>query len=187
VGLANLGSESETCVGSRLLLVVFPSPSRRIFIGSHSLPPLWFAVSVLQCLRLITQVGQAYATNGVLLDLGTDSQPHRPKNAVEHKPRASLTYTCQAGEHPRSDRFLLVKHGDFHRTTLHRLGRCNTSVKPVLAKKPQNTEQAYRAPNRLKLETAATRDNSEHTQTFTRAKPNRGLHRSDRCDLSSSG
>jgi hypothetical protein len=23
------------------------SPSRRIFIGSHSLPPLWFAVSVL--------------------------------------------------------------------------------------------------------------------------------------------
>jgi hypothetical protein len=25
-----------------------PSPSRRIFIGSHSLPPLWFAVSVLQ-------------------------------------------------------------------------------------------------------------------------------------------
>jgi hypothetical protein len=24
------------------------SPSRRIFIGSHSLPPLWFAVSVLQ-------------------------------------------------------------------------------------------------------------------------------------------
>jgi hypothetical protein len=24
------------------------SPSRRIFIGSHSLPPLWFAISVLQ-------------------------------------------------------------------------------------------------------------------------------------------
>jgi hypothetical protein len=24
------------------------SPSRRIFIGSHSLPPLWFVVSVLQ-------------------------------------------------------------------------------------------------------------------------------------------
>jgi hypothetical protein len=29
-------------------LLKFPSPSRRIFIGSHSLPPLWFAVSVLQ-------------------------------------------------------------------------------------------------------------------------------------------
>jgi hypothetical protein len=30
------------------ILLEFPPPSRRIFIGSHSLPPLWFAVSVLQ-------------------------------------------------------------------------------------------------------------------------------------------
>jgi hypothetical protein len=30
------------------ILLEFLSPSRRIFIGSHSLPPLWFAVSVLQ-------------------------------------------------------------------------------------------------------------------------------------------
>jgi hypothetical protein len=30
------------------ILLEFPSPSRRIFIGSHSLPPLWFALSVLQ-------------------------------------------------------------------------------------------------------------------------------------------
>jgi hypothetical protein len=30
------------------VLLEFSSPSRRIFIGSHSLPPLWFAVSVLQ-------------------------------------------------------------------------------------------------------------------------------------------
>jgi hypothetical protein len=30
------------------IMMEFPSPSRRIFIGSHSLPPLWFAVSVLQ-------------------------------------------------------------------------------------------------------------------------------------------
>jgi hypothetical protein len=29
------------------ILLEFPFPSRRIFIGSHSLPPLWFAVSVL--------------------------------------------------------------------------------------------------------------------------------------------
>jgi hypothetical protein len=28
------------------VLLEFPSPSRRIFIGSHSLPPLWFAVSM---------------------------------------------------------------------------------------------------------------------------------------------
>jgi hypothetical protein len=42
--------------GRRVLEAVFilsepPSPSRRIFIGSHSLPPLWFAVSVLQTLH----------------------------------------------------------------------------------------------------------------------------------------
>jgi hypothetical protein len=30
------------------ILLEFPSPLRRIFIGSHSLPPLWYAVSVLQ-------------------------------------------------------------------------------------------------------------------------------------------
>jgi hypothetical protein len=30
------------------ILLESPSPSRRIFIGSLSLPPLWFAVSVLQ-------------------------------------------------------------------------------------------------------------------------------------------
>jgi hypothetical protein len=29
------------------ILLEFPSPSRRIFIGSHSAPPLWFSVSVL--------------------------------------------------------------------------------------------------------------------------------------------
>jgi hypothetical protein len=30
------------------VLLESPSHSRRIFIGSYSLPPLWFAVSVLQ-------------------------------------------------------------------------------------------------------------------------------------------
>jgi hypothetical protein len=31
------------------VLFEYPSPLRRIFIGSHSLPPLWFAASVLHC------------------------------------------------------------------------------------------------------------------------------------------
>jgi hypothetical protein len=75
-------------------------------------------------LRLTTQVGQAHVAIGVLLDLGTNSQPHKPENAAEHKTRASLTYTGQAGEHHRSDRSLLVKLGDFHRTAL-------TPVRPV--------------------------------------------------------
>jgi hypothetical protein len=73
-------------------------------------------------LRLTTQVGQAHAAIGVLLDLGTNSQPHRPENTKEHNTRAFLTYTSQVGKHHRSDRSVLVKFGDFHRTTLHRSG-----------------------------------------------------------------
>jgi hypothetical protein len=98
-----------------------------------------------------------------------------------------LTNTDQTGEHHRSDRSLLVKLGDFHRKAPHRSDRCNTLVRPVSARKPQNTKQANRAPNRPKLEIAATQDNNEHTQTFTRAKTQQGLHRSDRCDLGFSG
>jgi hypothetical protein len=74
-------------------------------------------------LRLTTQVGKAHTATEVLLDLGTNSQPHRPENAVEHNTRASLTYTGQAGEHHRLDRSLLLKPGDFHRTAPHRSGR----------------------------------------------------------------
>jgi hypothetical protein len=131
-------------------------------------------------LQLTTQVGQAHATTGVLLDLGTNSQPQRPENAAKHKTRASLTYTGQACEHHRSDQSLLVKPGDFHRTALHRSDRWDTPVRPVQVRKPQNTKQTYRDPNKPKLETAATRENNELIQTFTRAKTQQGLHRSDR-------
>jgi hypothetical protein len=55
-------------------------------------------------LQLTTQVGQDYAATGVLLVLGINNQLHGPENAVEHKPRASLTDTGMAGEHHRSDR-----------------------------------------------------------------------------------
>jgi hypothetical protein len=131
-------------------------------------------------LRLTTQVGQVHAATEVLLNLGTNSQPHRAENAAEHQNSSPLTNTGQTGEHHQSDRSLLVKLGDFHRMTSHRSGRCNTRVRPVSARKPQNTKQANRAPNRPKLETTATQDNSEHTQTFTRAKTQQGLHQSDR-------
>jgi hypothetical protein len=47
-------------------------------------------------LRLTTQVGQAHAATRVLLDLGTNSRPHRSENTGEHKTQASLTYTGQA-------------------------------------------------------------------------------------------
>jgi hypothetical protein len=52
----------------RVLEVVFvlldsPSPSRRIFIGSHSLPPLWFAVSVLQSYSLNTTYSRSFVSS----------------------------------------------------------------------------------------------------------------------------
>jgi hypothetical protein len=90
-------------------------------------------------LRLTTQVGQAHAATGVQLDLGTNSQPHRPENAVKHKTRASLTYTGQAGEHHRSDRSLLVKSGDFHITALHRSGWCTGQTDPSQKAQKQQT------------------------------------------------
>jgi hypothetical protein len=41
------------------VLLEFPSPSRRIFIGSNSLPPLWFAVSVLQDVKRVREIVDA--------------------------------------------------------------------------------------------------------------------------------
>jgi hypothetical protein len=98
-------------------------------------------------LRLTTQVVQVHAATEVLLNLGTNSQPHRPENVAEHQNLSPLTNTGQTGEHHRSDRSLLVKPGDFHRMAPNRSGWCNTPVKPVSAGKPQNTKQAYRAQN----------------------------------------
>jgi hypothetical protein len=130
-------------------------------------------------LQLTTQIGQVHMATGVLLNPGTNFQPHRPENAAEHQTSSPLSNTGQTGEHHRSDRSLLVKLGDFHAVASHRSGWCNTPVRPVTARKPQNTKQAYRPPNRPKLETAPTQDNSKLTQTFTRAKTHQGLYQSD--------
>jgi hypothetical protein len=43
-----LGSESDTCVGSRVRLVGVSISFEKNFYRSHSLPPLWFVVLVLQ-------------------------------------------------------------------------------------------------------------------------------------------
>jgi hypothetical protein len=49
VGLTNLGSESEKCVGSRVHLVgVSISFEKNFYRLLFAPPPLWFAVSVLQ-------------------------------------------------------------------------------------------------------------------------------------------
>jgi hypothetical protein len=47
VDLANLGSESETCVGSRVRLVGVSISFEKNFYRLPFTPPLWFAVSVL--------------------------------------------------------------------------------------------------------------------------------------------
>jgi hypothetical protein len=129
----------------------------------------------------------------VLLALGTNYQPHRPENAVEHKPRALLSYTGQAGEHHRSDRSLLVKPSDFHRTT-------PTPVRPVQLTGQTSLNQ--KAPkHQIGLPSSKltqTRNNSNMGQQ--RTYPNIHLrknptgvytgqtgerHRSDRCGLGS--
>jgi hypothetical protein len=139
------------------------------------------------CLRLTTQNWPSPRSHCSATGPRSQHTTFRPDNAAEHQTSSPLTNTGQTGEHHQSDRSLLVKLGDFHRKAPHRLDRCNTPVRPVSARKPQNTKQATRAPNRPKLETAATLDNSELTQTITQAKTQQGLHRSDRCDLGFSG
>jgi hypothetical protein len=48
VGLANVGSELETCVRSRVHLVGVSISFEKNFYQLPFTPPLWFAVSVLQ-------------------------------------------------------------------------------------------------------------------------------------------
>jgi hypothetical protein len=65
------------------------------------------------CLRLTTQVGQAHAATGVLLDLGTNKQPSEPKLTNTH-------------------------NGNLHSLlpVLHRSNRWPASVRPVTLVRP---------------------------------------------------
>jgi hypothetical protein len=131
-------------------------------------------------LRLTTQIGQAHAATGVPLDLGTNTQASDLRTQRNTKPRVYIptpvrpvSTTGQTGpcwwELATSTKFLHTGQAG----VTHRSDRS----KP---ESPQITKQANRPPNWSKLGTAATQDNREHTQTFTRAKTHRGLHRSDR-------
>jgi hypothetical protein len=62
------------------VLLESPSPYRRIFIGSHSLPPLWFAVSVLQLESDMVVNSLSPAT----LHLQISSRPVRISPAPSH-------------------------------------------------------------------------------------------------------
>jgi hypothetical protein len=72
-------------------------------------------------------------------------------------------------------------------TDQHRSGRCNTPVRPVSARKPQNTKQAYQADPNSKQQQHRTIANTP--KRSPEQKPNKGCtgqtgerHRSDRCD-----
>jgi hypothetical protein len=63
-------------------LLEFQSTSRRIFIGSHSLPPLWFVVSVLHL-----ALGGRRSAVPRNLDTGTTPTPTKPTNRTLVDPR----------------------------------------------------------------------------------------------------
>jgi hypothetical protein len=63
--------------------------------------------------------------------------PSRTRERNGTPTRASLTYTGQVSKHHRSERSLLVKHGNFTEKPLHRSGRCSSPVRPIQARKPQ--------------------------------------------------
>jgi hypothetical protein len=69
VGLANLGSESETCVGSRVHLVgVSISFEKNFYRLPFTPPPLWFAVSVLQSPYFLVYGSEAILPVDVMWD-----------------------------------------------------------------------------------------------------------------------
>jgi hypothetical protein len=128
------------------------------------------------------------------MDLGTNTQPSDPRMQRNTKPRVyrptsvrPVSTTDQTGpcwwNWATFTKWLHTgQTGETHRSDQSQ------------PESPQSTEQANRPPNWPKLETAATQDNIEHTQTFTRAKTTKGCtgqtgqeHRSDRCSLGSSG
>jgi hypothetical protein len=77
--LTNLGSESETCVGSRVRLVGVSIFFEKNFYRLPFTPPLWFAVSVLHRVVVLEAAQQAAGAS--------DSQA----SAEERRPDPSAT------------------------------------------------------------------------------------------------
>jgi hypothetical protein len=70
VGLTNLGSELEKCVGSRVHLVGVSISSEKNFYRLPFTPPLWFAVSVRQ--KASGASGGAGGKNAGIVDLSSE-------------------------------------------------------------------------------------------------------------------
>jgi hypothetical protein len=89
------------------ILLEFSSPSRRIFIGSHSLPPLWFAVSVLH------QVGRPSPVQGPFspsFDLAAIRAIDGPgvENHASINSSSAAEEQRREGHHPGEERVELV-------------------------------------------------------------------------------
>jgi hypothetical protein len=125
-------------------------------------------------LRLTTQVGQVHTATGVLLNLGTNFQPHRPENAAEHQNSSPLTNTGQTGEHHRSDWSLLVELGDFHRMAPHRSGRCNTPVR--LVQHTGQTSLSQKAPKHQKGLPSSKLTQTRNSRYIRQQRTNPNVH-----------
>jgi hypothetical protein len=77
------------------ILLEFPSTTRRIFIGSHSLPPLWFAVSVLHGAtyqRAMNYIFHEYINN--IVEIYIDDVVVKSKSYEEHLADLQRTLEC---------------------------------------------------------------------------------------------
>jgi hypothetical protein len=76
------------------ILLEFPFPSRRIFIGSHSLPPLWFAVSVLPIALFFPCCTSGPGSSAGYVDFVLESWEHSSWGSICIMPNL---YTLEAG------------------------------------------------------------------------------------------
>jgi hypothetical protein len=75
------------------ILLEFSSPSRRIFIGCHSLPPLWFAVSVLHTLVPLARVGRPGASPATCAAPAANGAPRAVRRPADERHLAQLLAT----------------------------------------------------------------------------------------------
>jgi hypothetical protein len=93
------------------VLSEFRSPSRRIFIGSHSLPPLWFAVSVLHSSR-----GSSHRSSSTTPPRAGSSSTTAPPPCVRVPRHITRLVTllvvdyCASAEHPGSAARRAARH-----------------------------------------------------------------------------
>jgi hypothetical protein len=108
------------------ILLEFPSPSRRVFFGSHSLPPLWFAVSVLHlvCPKSLTIQPLVCLDHCPQQRHMTRQPPHQLSQLIILIPQTSPIYPQErTPAHTESSRPLQQRHTTSHPQIVHELGQ----------------------------------------------------------------